>query len=161
MKNIFLLIFFLPLICFSQTNFPQEIKQVDSVSLSKDIIYNKVHDYFSESKYAHPQVSDKEAGKIAGKDYFIVNAGGSFDSIFFHYAIDIKDNKYRVTLSNFYHFCTGAASCTGGNLYEEKPQCGYFWMPKKRWTSIKDFALKQSNEWIASVEKQVNKEDNF
>ena len=113
-------------------------------------------------------MDDKDAGKIIGKGILIVpsNVGLGIikDSyVTFTATIDVKDNKFRCILSDFYHdgFVDNPEPGKGGYLYQEKPDGG---LSKKWWQRLKDNTKVSAEEFLSSFDiamKKTNSGDNF
>jgi hypothetical protein len=147
-------------------------KLTDSTQATKSELYTRARQFialqFKDSK-AVIQMDDKEAGKLIGKGVFVLYAvaalgisSGSY--IEFTVTIDVKDNKYRCVLSDFYH--TGIVGRTdgggvGGDLNNEKPEGG---IGRKYWVRIKDATYQEAQKFIKDFDnamKSPAQSDNF
>lgn len=65
-------------------------------------------------------------------------------TITMHVSIEAKENKYRYTITKITHTSKNSAF-TGGDIYQEVPQCGSMKMSNELWKRIKSEALKDTN----------------
>lgn len=70
--------------------------------------------------------------------------------------IECKDGKYRYTLTGFEHF-DPLGKFSGGPLELEKPVCGTFYFPKKKWREMKNDIYNDANELLSEIRKNMKK----
>ena len=113
MKNLILILLFIPIVSFSQSKDSlitySEIIVLDSIS--KDQLFNNGRDWFNSTFKSSKdvlQIIDKESGQLAGKGIlggtFTINYFGSHsEDLNCHFNVDlrVKDGKYKYTFSNF------------------------------------------------------------
>lgn len=152
-----------------------EYKIIDSAKgITADQLYTNARAWVAKtfvSANAVLQMDDKQAGKIIGKGNMrtpVKNAFGMVigdDIINFTITIDVKENKYRVILSDFSHQGgTYKGSANGGSLDREKPACSSIFITKGMWDKIKKEVDKQSAVLLKSLSADMissNANDNF
>lgn len=98
------------LLAFGQSE-PQEFSliMVDSAVVgTKQQIYEKIETFLS-TKLDNLTLRDKESFKYVGDGHFTMPVKSMFgerlgeDRVKFKCMVQIKDNKYKLTMSNFYH----------------------------------------------------------
>jgi hypothetical protein len=181
-KILLLLLLFTPFISIAQIkdsivtqqDSSFEFKLIDSVSASKQELYTRARQFvalqFKDSKEVI-QMDDKEAGKIICKGTLMPSAKAALgvpvqSYIEFTMTIDLKDNKYRCVLSNFYH--NGIVGRTdgfgiGGDLNNEKQKSNEG-LTKKYWGRIKDETKREAQQLLLAMKTamyQPNKVDSF
>jgi hypothetical protein len=148
-KLITLVLVFITTVSFSQesrTNWTfSEVVEVPNVT--KDELYIRGKSWFAKTfKSANNviQMDDKDAGKIIGKGAIMIEsncticgASGIHTSnggpVSFTIEVSFKDNKFKYDITGLTH----SAKSPGGNLENEKPDCGGMAMTKKTWAAIK------------------------
>lgn len=165
MKNI-LLVILIPFISFSQKI---EFIKIDSnLNQSKNELFIKAKTWLANNYVSAKdviQLEDKEAGKLIAKGFHKVPMKSvfgnvvSYDQIWSIATIEVKDNKYRITINQFNHVA-------GPNLYgkpdgasygsldnDEKPK-GMFYS-KKMFAFLKKEAIKSAKDFIDSFENYM------
>jgi hypothetical protein len=131
--------------------------KVDS-SLTQQILYTKAKEWFANSfKSAKDviQMDDKVAGIIVGKGNF--SESKTCGIVNFTMKVQVKDGRYKYWVSNFKHE-EHTRGWSGGNLENEKPDCGYYFMAKKVWLKFIPFAVDQHvNYMIQSLKVALSK----
>jgi len=122
-----------------------EVINVDSAT--KNDLYLRAREWFAKTYNNSKeviQVDDKDAGKIYGRgaiSVFVTQIGIPHDNglVYYDISINVKDGRYKYTLTNFYHDATTAEKGvgSGGALENEKPACGGWGMFQKSWDTIK------------------------
>lgn len=143
-----------------------EFMLIDSVKgCDKNCLYGKAKNFMISSFKSAKDViemDDKEMGRIVGKGSIkrpVENNFGqviSYDYIHFKITIDVKDSKFRITLTDITHEAgnyTGA--CNGGSLSNEKVSCGLMGMGKKYWNIIKSDTQTELNTLLISFQKSA------
>lgn len=111
----------LAIIFFTTYATAQEIKQnsegvyecqviKDVKNTSKDKLFGRAKLFFAKAYKSSKdvvQLSDKEVGKIVGKGIFVINVFKKAD-IYHTITIDVKDNKYRCTITDFVYYSRGS-----------------------------------------------------
>lgn len=165
MKKIFLFLLF-PISSFAQKD-TFYFQLIDTASGTKVELYARARQFvalqFHDSRNVI-QMDDKDAGKIICKGVFTplvgVGLGMKVQSIVYFTAdIDLKDGKYRCVLSDFYHdgYLDHTDQQMGGNLNNEKPDCGTFRMSKKYWQRIKTESYSEARDFINSFKTAMTK----
>lgn len=139
---------------------------IDSMSFKKDQAYTKARIWISKSFTSAKAVidmDDKESGRIIAKGLFTFPAKNLYgavvgsEPIHFTTTIDVKDNKYRIVINDFYHTkgnYNGAAA--GGSLNLDKPDCGFIKMQKKRWVAMQEASKELSLGMIDDFKNEMN-----
>jgi hypothetical protein len=70
----------------------------------------------------------------------------------FTFKIFCKDNRYKYSITPFNHECGVGNFCSGGSLLNESPACGWLYMSKKSWDTIK---TKVNNDLLSLI-KSLN-----
>lgn len=160
---------------------PFEFVLIDSLPGTKNELYVKAHEWISKSfgsAKAVIDMQDKEAGKLIGKaQYDGVNMGAglattllSQSKVTYIISIDVKDNRYRCIISDFYH--TGA-SYTGrygvshatsyGDLQRDKIEykspTTYKMVEDKKYYAVKNQAMIYSTNLLKSFKERMRKTD--
>lgn len=183
-KLLLILIVFFNLSAISQTdNSKFEFSLIDSTQGSKAELYTYAKSWLANTFVSSKSVidmEDKEAGRIIGKGMFTKRVNSPFgnkvgmDVIYFTITIDVKDNKYRIKLSDFNHKYLQQArsdltisdsgnfdkSRQGGDLSDDKPDCGGLIMTKKQWSKIKDYSEEESLSLLDSIKKAMQEGKN-
>ena len=143
-----------------------KVVQVDSAS--KSVLYNRAMEWFAKTYNSSKdvlQIEDKEAGKLYGKALLSVYVTQidrtNWGSVHYEISITVKDNRYKYTITNLYHEGNRAAKGTsagasGGNLENEKPECGWI-MNKKCWSVIKQQTYDYMIEITSSLKDSMSK----
>lgn len=168
MKSIFtflLACFISPLVSFGQKDSEFVFKMVDSVAGTKAELYVKAQSWLAarfKSSKTVIQMEDKDAGRIIGKANYPTEVKAAFgnvigsDYVSFTITIDVKDGRYRCVLSDFTHEAgTYKYAVAGGSLNGEKPECGTFMMPKRRWAGIKQEIREDAAATLSSLKKEM------
>ncbi|KPE50117.1 DUF4468 domain-containing protein [Chryseobacterium indologenes] len=108
-----------------------EYKLIDSLKAKKELLYSGAKSWISNafnSSKAIIDMEDKESGRIIGKAYLNPSKQhrcmmyDEISNVSFKFVIDVKENKYRIVLSDFYH--TGKYA-NAGNLDPMIPPNGF------------------------------------
>lgn len=75
--------------------------------------------------------------------------------VVFKIAITVKDNKYRIVLSNFMHEGI-KGQATGGSLDAEKPVCGETQISNLAWSKIKEQAKGMTESFIPEIKANMD-----
>ena len=107
-------------------------------------------------------MDDKEAGRIICKGSMHVTSKGAFGkyrNIFdFTLTVDVRDNKYRLVMSDIYHSgLVDQPAYAGGSIDNEKSACGAFLIPKGDWRKIKDAIKKGAWAYLLEFQNAMNK----
>ncbi len=148
-------------ISFSQTWNDSKVT-VDSIQLSKDQIYDKakvaVFELFNSGK-ASIELDDKANGILIGRGSFLThdikNGFGQIlgsRSIFFKYTIEVKDRKYRITISDHTHEKIGRFD---GSRPPHPSGDGK--ISEKQWLKYKSECDENASKTIASFKALINK----
>lgn len=170
---------FAPLLSFAQSkndtisfNYTG-VEAVDSVPAR--ILYSRAKLFAAENfKSAKDviQMDDSEAGLLLMKGNIIpVIKGaliGNFEAGFVHFTmkVQVKDGKYKYTLSDFEHENFGNYRSNGGSLTNRKPACGTFYLTKNYWHQIKEQTDMHAQALIDAlksrmVSQEISKKDDF
>lgn len=172
MKKIIIGLLMLPFFGISQTDSSFEFKFIDSSTATKNELYTKakiwITDAFKSAKDVI-QMDDKDAGRIVARGVFQSPVKGMwgtplYDYINFKITIDVKDNKYRIALTDFVHEKgTYRDAVSGGDMSKEKPACGTLFMSKKKFATIKEeakkTALQLTKDFSIVMKKSLPKDD--
>ncbi|MFZ1705022.1 MAG: DUF4468 domain-containing protein [Saprospiraceae bacterium] len=139
-----------------------KIVKVDSFNLPKSELYDKVklaiYDVFVSGEESI-QLDDKEKGVLIGKGSFLTpdirNGFGTVlgsRSIFYKYTIEIKDNKYRITISDHTHEIIG-------RFDGQRPlhPSGQIKLTDKLWNKYKSECNENAEKVIQSLIAAINK----
>lgn len=161
MKKLFFILLFLPFICFSQNEIVNqnwndsayELSEVISnLKYSKQELYVLSNNWIAKNyNYIISMESEKEGRIIANCTFPIVNDKFVYGHGYIHFVatIDVKDNKCRIILNQFYHqgnTLAGHEVPSGGalaNVISENK-----WYNKKRWNTIKNYAYNRAVDII-------------
>lgn len=79
--------------------------------------------------------------------------------ISFKLSLFFKDGRYKYILTDFDHVYDGgkAGFGSGGDIENEKPACGTFYLTMKNWTRIKDQTDKIANGLVISLQTEMVK----
>lgn len=75
-------------------------------------------------------------------------------TITMHVSIEAKENKYRYTITKITHISKNAAF-SGGDIYQEVPQCGSMKMSNELWKRVKSEALKDANTLVNDLKDSM------
>ena len=181
MKKIFFLLLLTPIMCYCQDTKNFEFTLIDSVQATKDELYVYAKSWMATTFVSSKSViemEDKEAGKIIGNGEFVQRENSLFGNqvgvsiISFTITVDVKDNKYRCILSDFFHkyiqtastyipgqTATNAASASlggnrvGGPLNNTNPPGN---VPKKWWQKIKEITKEESLVVLDKLKKSMH-----
>lgn len=154
-------------------------KVVEIENTTKDVLYKRIKYFIANSMNSAPDViklDDKENGTIIVKGLIPIYIKPAtsmiklkYGNVDFTLTVDLKDNKYRYTFTDFEHRCvstgTTVGCCSYGNLYiykyfkDSKMLCS-----KKNLTKVEDDLLKTLDVFISDLEKtmlQNEKEDKW
>ena len=135
----------------------QGIVKVDSVS--KNELYSRAREWISKSFVSANnviQMDDKELGKIIGKgktQNYYFGIGSDMGSILFTISIQVKDNKFKYTITDFIHTWEGTEFTKNRNRNLEDNEMRSFTLTKGAWSKLK---LKLCDT-ITSLEKDLIK----
>jgi hypothetical protein len=170
MKKIVLILLWPSILLFSQ-DFPineqgkivyTEIVNIDS-SLTQEQLYLNAREWFARSfRSANDviQMDDKDAGKLIGKGNFVI-PGGMYladGRVRFTISVFTKEGRYKYEITDFVHIANDN-TYSGGNLENEKPDCGNFNMVKKGWLQVKEITQTKVNDIITDLKNSMNKTD--
>jgi hypothetical protein len=122
--------------------------------INSDILYQRANLWFVYTfKSANHviQMNDKEAGKIIGKGNFSVRWG----YVDFTIEIQVKDDRYKYTLSGLRYEPTRQNVYSHGDLTQEKPGGGIMTMGGNNWRKIKQEAHAEAILLIDSIKKSM------
>ena len=150
---------------FCQDEF--ELIFLDSIDIPKDKLYAKARSYTAyafKNSQAVIQMDDQDVGRIIGKGTFSIfikyALSGYPNVVNFTFTIDVRDNKYRMILNNVYHNgVSTTAGHVGGDLNDEKPDCGYGQLPKKIWESLKIETKNEMERFVKEFGVYMKKSD--
>lgn len=136
-------------------------KVIKTDSVDKVKLFSTINDWFATTYNSAQdviQMIDKEAGTIIGKGsmkYFYGNNSSYNGNINYTIKIYIKDNRYKVILSDFNH--TGLSFnlglITSADIYTDKGM--YKNYHNKAWSDIKSKIEKYSNDVFNSLENKT------
>lgn len=151
---------------YSQVNFPInekgkiEYNSVVSVdSANKELLFSRAKLFIAESfksAKAVIEMEDPSSGSLflKGNISITVTALGSgfkYGYVRFTMSLQCKDNKYRYSITDFYHDNPSDTKSIGGHLENEKPAAGTFFVSKKYWAEIKEQTDKSVKELIKNL----------
>ena len=155
-KLLFALLFCLPLAGFSQSFNYSEVVEVKGVD--KNALYQRAIEWVNEnfkSAKAAIQVADKEAGNIMAKGSMEL-ALPAEDFVSFSLSIMVKDGKYKYIMKDFYHTGrTDGGQRNGGDLANEKPECGGGRMTGRYWGKIKTSTAANAEKLVATLNSKM------
>lgn len=149
------------------------IESVDSVAAK--VLYSRaklfVAQTFKSAKHVI-QMDDADAGMLVIKGNIVptikIPLLGKTEYGFAHFTmkIQVKDGRYKYTLSEFDHEAHGQNQGSGGQMTSLKPACGTFTMSKGQWRQIKDATNSDALALIASLKTsmkngEIGKKDDF
>lgn len=137
-----------------EVNYTEVVK---ADSLSADQLYGNakffVANAFKSAKDV-TQLQDDNAKSVVCKGNFTGYRGNGF--IDFTLSIQCKDGRYKYSISNLVHRTIYRNQYAGGNLANEKPDCGTFYMPKKYWNNLKSYADATVQALIFDLKKKMS-----
>lgn len=168
MKKLYLIIISI-LLCISvksQTNF--EFTSIDSTKLTKSECFT-ICETWVANNFKNVSQSNRDGGIIIINTnmniiYSIVSYTDCKILINYKFTVQIKDYKIKITVSNFenpsYNKTFGLSghdkTFPGGGAFEnEKPQCGWQFMPKSDWNNIKQQSLNTSKNKIENLKQTI------
>lgn len=104
-------------------------------------------------------LQDKDSGTIFGNGNFIVTPVGFMAPsarISFKIKIQVRDSRFKYTITNFDHKSTNIKTGPGGRLENIKPDCGFMFIPRKQWKSTKIKTDKEVKLLILSLTEAMN-----
>ncbi|PCH93895.1 MAG: hypothetical protein COB85_06270 [Bacteroidetes bacterium] len=132
---------------------------VDVTGLSKGELYANAKAWFASS-YKSPNViksEDAMNGTIKAKSMFKIKSkpGGVDEGGFIYYLLnlDIKEARYKYTITGLKHSDKTDKIGTGGKLERVEPFCGYDVMSAEMWKGIKDQAVAGVKELVEKLKK--------
>ncbi len=143
-------------------------------STSKDVIYNSILEFveanYDKSLSQGSRINDKDAGLIAYPVIFRLSSSAkSIKSVSYKLTFKIKDNRYKLILSNvtFDGGETYLLNRTNGNIAVSVIKCGmdncnYSFSPKKDWKSFREKMNEYFLNQLNSIENKLKaiKKDN-
>jgi hypothetical protein len=145
----------------------------DTISGNKDQLFIQSLSWLAKKfsgMHDAVQVYDKEYGRIIGKQVVeIPNVRPGilsecpFNNLRFVITIDVKDNKYKIVLSNFMQENSqcevGVTDLAGGSLSQKVPN----WGPdmQKRWNKSKALAQEEAHTILRSYIREMRKKRDF
>ena len=121
-------------------------------------------------------MNDKQSGKLVGKGIMELEVhnsnsltGGTLtDDVYYTITIDVKDGRYKCTLSDFTHDYSGVvngkyAKYSFGSLnYEEPKEVSGHFKDNSRWYQIKKKSMYRSQKLLISLSEAMHKKsDNW
>jgi hypothetical protein len=152
--------------CYSQDYFVndkcsiEEVVQVDSVS-AKDLYTRAKYALTKIFKSAKDvtQLDDKDNNQLVAKGFTYVRMKNPFNpaagQVRFAFEIQCKDGRYKYLITDCTHESSADYKYAGGNLCQEKPVCGTFFMPKATWMNIKKDFINQMQLVILDLKKEM------
>lgn len=142
-------------------------KVIKTDSIGKNLLYSTINDWFATTYNSANdviQMSDKDAGIIIGNGSMTYNRKGMYTCYggYIKYTIKIyvKDNRYKVVLTNFNHSVKAGngAQCalgivTAADVYATKGMSKRY--HNKTWNDIKIKAEEYSNGIFLSLDKKT------
>ncbi len=172
MKKLFIIIFLLSsyigmtqsLPISEKTGEVSIFKILELPELSKEQIYSNTKRWiainFKDSQEVI-QLDNKEDGLIICKAVFTVSIS-SFGQkpgghVYYDLIFQIRDNRMRVEVTNVYHSTKLIPNSvgSGGNLANERPECGSFMLPMRNWNDIKEQSLVFFESITSDIEKNL------
>jgi hypothetical protein len=158
-----------------------EFTKIDSIPASKNELYIRAKTWMSNfyrSSKSVIEMDDKDAGRIIGKavipwEYVFLHEGCT---TYIHYTItiDVRENKVRLVLSDFYHegckkiIRNGDVGISdGGSLNQDEEPWRYAMKKRKQkwWDDIKATAKSKAESLMYSfgeeMRKSINKSEDF
>jgi hypothetical protein len=150
-----------------------EFSLVDTIQGTKNELYVKSYEWIAKTFTSAKdviQMNDKEAGKIIAKAVIAVPGtkngyGMTMGDDYVHYtiSIDVKDNRYRCIISDFYHEggnYSNSHPCSGGSLDNNNSACSTMYMSVNRWNNIKTIVQKDAESNLSALKKYVRTKSN-
>jgi hypothetical protein len=126
-------------------------------------LYIKANEWFARTFNSANnviQMQDKEAGKIIGKGN--ITAYGhfkNFESGIWKFTVSFtaKEGRFRYVISDIYHETGGYENVkgAGGDIKNEKPECGKWYLTKGQWNKIKARASTQFQDIAKDLEQSM------
>ena len=181
-KTILLLLLFVPFFT-AQQGFSQDLpinEKTGKVSfenivevdgMSKIDLYLLAEEWFSKtfnSENSVIQMQDKEEGMIIGEGN--ITAYGHFRNVEsgvwkFTVSFTAKEGRFRYVISDIYHetSVTSTIKGAGGDIKNEKPECGKWLVTKKQWKKMKERAYTQFQNISKDLEESItiSEDDNW
>ncbi|MBS1585497.1 MAG: DUF4468 domain-containing protein [Bacteroidetes bacterium] len=147
---------------------PFQFELVDTATGTKDQLYIKAWEWMAKSFKSSKdviQMQDKEAGKLIGR--FVVSGASSIGWVYSIIAIDTKDGKYKITISDFEHEPEKTVTQYGvvpgksyGDLQKDKfiyrgPNGAQF--EDKTYYAIKNDVMSKSRGLLSSLQAAMHK----
>jgi len=118
------------------------------------------------------QMDDHYAGMLVVKGNIVplikIPLVGKTEYGYAHFTmkIQVKDGKYKYTLSDFDHEAHGQNQGSGGPMMNPKPACGTFVMSKGQWRQIKEDTNSRAVALIEALRfsmnnREIGKKDDF
>jgi hypothetical protein len=162
---------------YSKTDYPDpfEFNRVDSVSGSKNELYVRAHEWVAKSFVNANEViqmNDKDAGKLIAKGIMTSDVplgamvGTAHYQISFTISIDVKQDKYRVSMKN-YTLVSGRVSGGTGNpvFFEYNTDLSGSKHPStmypKAWANVKGDCYYTTKELLKSLKSAMHNSDEF
>ena len=125
-------------------------------------IYIRANEWFAKTFNSAQdviQMQDKEAGRIIGKGSISVTLM-KYQQGFFEFTISFyaKDGRYKYIITDINHSNPGGSS--GGNIINEKPECGTFYMTKKQWIKLKIQAEEKISSMASNLKQFISEDEN-
>lgn len=141
-------------------------KVIETDSVGKTMIFATINDWFATTYNSANdviQMADKDAGIIIGNGSMSFSYGGIFYLCYEGYIkytikVYIKENRYKIVLTNFNHSSENSPECalgviTTADFYTTTGMSKKF--HNKVWAGIKVKAEQYSNEIFMSLEKKT------
>ena len=138
----------------------QGVTNVDSVSAAElykraKFVLTKV---FKSAKDV-TQFDDDDNKQVVAKGWTSSrpkgNMGMEAGRIWFSLKIQCKDGRYRYEVYDCTHEGTAGRKYNGGDLCQDKPDCGTLFIPKKIWGNIKIDFIEQVNLLVKDIQKEM------
>ena len=105
------------------------------------------------------EYENAETGKIIVKGRFklkptMVMAG----TVDFRMDIQVKDGRYKYTIKDLDHKCCvgNTSPANGGNIKDERPDCGTFRFTMKGWRQVKDATVSEVNTLVLLLKNKMD-----
>lgn len=170
---IFILLFFLPTLAYSQE--PISFTEVvDVAGVDKKELFVRGREWFNENfKSLNDvlQINDKETGELVGKGYFVVSCVYTMmgkrvvpAGVYFQVSIWVKDGKYKYEFTNFNvpgsHDMTTLMINLGYITSSDETDKKFPNVPKKRmnesYLSVKNSTISKCNLLIESLKLKMS-----
>lgn len=165
MKHLIAFVFIIPMFVTAQplvTNSDGRVEYsaiVEAQGLSAEQLYQSAKEWFIRSfdnANFVIQNDDKQGGSIIGKGSYNINRQFCIDDskVTFVIKIDIKDGKYKYQINDFVHTSI-RGNQDGGQLENDKPDCGTITLLPKCWVKIKSMAAANTEMLITSLKESM------